>query len=102
MDSSDLFFLITGCPRTDRPQGGKENAHSTEETAIAGRDELPIPEKVKLDEWYLKSRSLPLDLKILGMTFVQVISRKGISAEGCATMPEFLGSGAKGVKNQGL
>ena len=33
---------------------------------VNGRDELPIPEKVKLDEWYLKNRSFWLDLKILG------------------------------------
>jgi hypothetical protein len=30
-----------------------------------------------------------LDLKILWMTFRQVLSREGISAEGHATMPKF-------------
>ena len=32
---------------------------------ILGRDELPTYEKVKLDEFYLKNRSLFLDMKIL-------------------------------------
>lgn len=46
---------------------------------INGRDELPIPEKVKLDEVYLKNRSLWLDIKILWLTFVKVVRRDGIS-----------------------
>ena len=45
---------------------------------VNGRDELPIPEKVKLDEWYLKNRSLWLDLKILGMTVFKVIRKEGV------------------------
>jgi len=45
---------------------------------VNGRDELPIPEKVKLDEWYLKNRSLSLDLKILGMTVFKVIRKEGV------------------------
>ena len=45
---------------------------------VNGRDELPIPEKVKLDEWYLKNRSFWLDLKILGMTVFKVIRKEGV------------------------
>ena len=45
---------------------------------VNGRDELPIPEKVKLDEWYLKNRSAWLDLKILGMTVFKVIRKEGV------------------------
>jgi O-antigen biosynthesis protein WbqP len=45
---------------------------------VNGRDELPIPEKVKLDEWYLKNRSTWLDLKILGMTVFKVIRKEGV------------------------
>jgi len=45
---------------------------------INGRDELPISEKVKLDEWYLKNRSAWLDLKILGMTVFKVIRKEGV------------------------
>ena len=45
---------------------------------VNGRDELPILEKVKLDEWYMKNRSFWLDLKILGMTFFKVIRKEGV------------------------
>jgi len=45
---------------------------------VNGRDELPIPEKVKFDEWYLKNRSLWLDLKIVGMTVFKVIRKEGV------------------------
>lgn len=46
---------------------------------INGRDELPIREKVKLDEWYLKNRSFLLDIKILGMTIFKVIRKEGVA-----------------------
>ena len=45
---------------------------------VNGRDELTIPEKVKLDEWYLKNRTLWLDLKIVGMTVFKVIRKEGV------------------------
>ncbi len=45
---------------------------------VNGRDELPISAKVKLDEWYLKNRSLWLDLKIVGMTVFKVIRKEGV------------------------
>lgn len=46
---------------------------------INGRDELPIPEKVKLDVEYLHRKSLMFDLKILWLTFIKVIRRDGVS-----------------------
>lgn len=46
---------------------------------INGRDELPIPEKVQLDAYYLQHRSLFFDLRILWMTFFKVIKRDGIT-----------------------
>ena len=45
---------------------------------INGRDDLPIPEKVEFDEYYLNNRSFIFDLKTLFMTFHSVINRKGI------------------------
>jgi O-antigen biosynthesis protein WbqP len=45
---------------------------------INGRDEIPIPLKVEYDEYYLKNRSLLLDLKILVMTFSIVLRREGV------------------------
>ena len=46
---------------------------------INGRDELPIPAKVDLDEFYLKHRSVTLDTKILFMTVFSVAGSKGVS-----------------------
>ena len=46
---------------------------------VNGRDELPIPEKVKLDAVYLQHQSLWLDIRILWMTFVKVLRRDGVS-----------------------
>ncbi len=46
---------------------------------INGRDELPIPEKVALDEEYLHRRSFLFDLKILFLTVARVIRGEGIS-----------------------
>jgi len=46
---------------------------------VNGRDELSIPEKVKLDAEYLKRRSIRLDLWILWLTLLKVLRRDGIS-----------------------
>ena len=46
---------------------------------VNGRDELPIPEKVKRDVEYLQRKSLWFDIKILWMTFVKVLHREGVS-----------------------
>lgn len=46
---------------------------------INGRDELPIPDKVLLDAYYLQHRSFLLDLRILVLTFFKVIRRDGIT-----------------------
>ena len=45
---------------------------------INGRDELPIPEKVKLDVVYMQTRSFILDIKIIIMTALKVILRDGV------------------------
>ena len=45
---------------------------------INGRDELPIPEKVKLDVDYMKNQSFLFDLKIILLTFLKVLRRDGI------------------------
>ena len=46
---------------------------------INGRDELQIPEKVRLDAQYLQSQSLMLDMKILAMTALKVVRLEGVS-----------------------
>ena len=46
---------------------------------VNGRDELPIPEKVKLDAEYMRRQSFWFDLKIIFLTFARVIHRQGVS-----------------------
>jgi O-antigen biosynthesis protein WbqP len=46
---------------------------------VNGRDELPIPRKVMLDEEYLKRRSIAFDLWILVLTVVKVLRRDGVT-----------------------
>jgi O-antigen biosynthesis protein WbqP len=46
---------------------------------VNGRDELPIPEKVKLDVEYLHHQSFLFDFRILWLTFIKVVRRDGVS-----------------------
>ena len=46
---------------------------------VNGRDELPIPEKVKLDAEYAARRSFLFDVYILWLTFLKVIQSDGVS-----------------------
>lgn len=63
---------------------------------INGRNAISWEEKFKLDVWYVDHASIWLDLRILWTTFHKVWHKEGISAAGEATMPEFLGSRARG------
>ena len=46
---------------------------------VNGRDELPIPEKVKMDAYYMQYKSLWFDIRILWLTLLKVLSRDGVS-----------------------
>lgn len=46
---------------------------------VNGRDELSIPDKVKMDEYYLKNQSFILDLRILFLTILKVFKSEGVS-----------------------
>lgn len=59
---------------------------------INGRNAMTWEAKFEHDIWYVDHHTFWLDLKILMITGWQVIRRDGISAEGHATMPEFMGS----------
>lgn len=58
---------------------------------VNGRNAVDWEERFKLDVWYVDNRSFWLDLKILAMTVGLVLTRKGVSAEGEATMHKFTG-----------
>lgn len=46
---------------------------------VNGRDELSIPIKVQYDFEYLQKQSFWFDMKILGLTFLKVVRRAGVS-----------------------
>ncbi len=58
---------------------------------VKGRNALTWEEKFALDLWYVDNQSLGLDLKIMGLTLFKVLKAEGISQDGSATMPEFMG-----------
>ena len=59
---------------------------------VNGRNALSWEEKFKFDVEYVDKISFSLDAKILWMTVMNVIQRKGISSDGHVTMEEFKGS----------
>ena len=58
---------------------------------VNGRNTISWEEKFKLDVEYVDKVSFLLDMKILWMTFLNVVQRKGISADGHDTMEAFMG-----------
>jgi len=62
---------------------------------INGRNAISWEEKLRLDVWYVKNRSMWLDLRIIGRTITSVFRREGISAANDVTMPRFTGSDAR-------
>ena len=62
---------------------------------VNGRNAISWEEKFIYDVWYVDNWSLFLDIKILWLTVIKVLKREGISADGHATMPAFLGSDNK-------
>ncbi len=59
---------------------------------VSGRNDLPWGSRFELDVWYVDNWSMWLDLKILGRTVGQVLTGRGISEQGSATMTPFDGS----------
>ena len=58
---------------------------------VHGRNAISWEEKFRLDVEYVDKQSFGLDCKILWMTFLNVVKRKGINANGNVTMEEFKG-----------
>ncbi len=59
---------------------------------VNGRNALTWEDKFRYDVWYVDNQSLALDLRILFRTVLAVLSRKGITAEGEATVGRFTGN----------
>jgi lipopolysaccharide/colanic/teichoic acid biosynthesis glycosyltransferase len=58
---------------------------------VNGRNAISWEQKFNFDIEYVEKQSFTLDIKILWMTFLNVLQRKGISADGHVTMEEFKG-----------
>jgi sugar transferase EpsL len=59
---------------------------------VNGRNAITWKQKFELDVWYVDHRSFWLDLKIVGLTVLRILQRKGVRHGSHPTMPEFLGS----------
>ena len=44
---------------------------------VQGRHDIPFSKRLALDVWYVDNRSMGLDLKIVGLTFLKVLSMRG-------------------------
>jgi lipopolysaccharide/colanic/teichoic acid biosynthesis glycosyltransferase len=60
---------------------------------VNGRNAISWENKFRYDVEYVEKISFGLDCKILCMTLLKVVQRKGISAEGHVTIEEFRGMG---------
>ena len=58
---------------------------------VNGRNAISWEQKFKYDIWYVDNISFTTDIKILWMTILNVIKRKGINQVGHVTSEEFLG-----------
>jgi sugar transferase EpsL len=84
-------LLVEYLPRYNARQARRHEVRPglTGLVQIKGRNALSWDQKFEYDVWYVEHRSLWLDFTILFRTVWQVVARRGISAPGDATMPEF-------------
>ncbi|TDM05195.1 sugar transferase [Macrococcus lamae] len=59
---------------------------------VNGRNNISWKEKFDLDVWYVDNQSFLLDLKIIWMTFGQVIRQADVNEEGYATASDYDGT----------
>jgi lipopolysaccharide/colanic/teichoic acid biosynthesis glycosyltransferase len=86
-------LLMQYLPRYSPEQAMRHNVKPgiTGWAQVNGRNAISWKQKFIYDVEYVHKQSFLLDLKILWMTLINVITRKGISADGHVTMEEFKG-----------
>ena len=86
-------LLIQYLPRYSPEQSKRHNVKPgiTGWAQVNGRNAISWEQKFKLDIEYVEKQSFALDLKILWMTFLNVLQRKDVSADGHVSMEEFKG-----------
>jgi lipopolysaccharide/colanic/teichoic acid biosynthesis glycosyltransferase len=65
---------------------------------VRGRNALTWEARFDMDVWYVEHRTLRLNIRILGETFLTVVRREGITAEGEVTMPQFTGTSTQVIR----
>ena len=86
-------LLMQYLPRYSPEQAKRHNVKPgiTGWAQVNGRNAISWDQKFIYDVEYVNKQTFLLDIKILWMTFINVIQRKGISADGHVTMEEFKG-----------
>lgn len=87
-------LLVEYLPRYNREQARRHDVLPgiTGWAQVNGRNALSWEEKFKLDVWYVDNYSFWLDIKIVWMTFWEVVKRRNVTPPGQGSMPEFMGS----------
>jgi lipopolysaccharide/colanic/teichoic acid biosynthesis glycosyltransferase len=87
-------LLVKYLPRYSAEQARRHDVRPglTGLAQVSGRNAITWDEKFDYDVRYVGEVSFALDCRVLAATFRAVVTRDGISADGDATMPEFLGS----------
>ena len=62
---------------------------------VNGRNAISWEQKFEYDVWYVEHQSFGHDIKILWLTFLKVIKRSDIAAEGHVTTTDFMGTPEK-------
>ncbi len=86
-------LLMQYLPRYSPEQAKRHNVKPgiTGWAQVNGRNAISWDQKFIYDVEYVNKQTFLLDIKILWMTFINVLQRKGISANGHVTMEEFKG-----------
>ena len=96
-------LLVKYLPRYNADQHRRHDARPglTGLAQVNGRNSISWDEKFRYDVEYVDNISLALDISIFIRTILAALRRSGISAEGEATMPEFMGDERKESQNVG-
>ena len=87
-------LLMAYMPLYSEEQARRHNVRPgiTGYAQVNGRNAIGWDKKFELDTWYVDNQSLWLDIKILLKTVKKVVVKEGISADGEATMSQFMGN----------
>jgi len=87
-------LLVRYLPRYNEEQRRRHDVRPglTGYAQAHGRNSVSWEEKFAMDVWYVNNVSFKTDVEIFFATIKSVLKREGISAEGEATMGEFMGS----------